>query len=341
MVLRASSIPAVLDYMSAWDEEPADVAAVRKLFSHEDYQFEMRRYGLSSLEHFVSYFSHLKEIRKEEIPDLCEERKNALREKHDSWLDCASNPQKYYKRYEKVKHILREDNLQNLQHRLSAAFPGGVTINDAGVISTLSFGPSFGYVYENALHLDLFGVENICPIEALPYVILHEMHHLQIQKLIGDYSRFTERFSLLDDYIFRFTGEGLAVKFCNNAEGVVSKRMDSTLAANIGVPGIPLLNKHFEEHFALFNDTIQKIRQGAITKSEIDEQFKTYWWNPYLYKDEIDFLPQTPIYSFGNEIFGCIYDAFGIEIMFECFYEPAKAITYFNGADSGYNITEI
>lgn len=323
MVLRASSIPAVLDYLSAWDEEPADVAAVRKLFSHEDYRFEMRRYGVSSLEHFVSYFSHLKEIRKEEIPDLCEERKNALREKHDSWLDCASNPQKYYKRYEKVKHILREDNLQNLQHRLSAAFPGGVTINDAGVISMLSFGPSFGYVYENALHLDLFGVEDICLIKELPYVILHEMHHLQIQKMIGDYSRFTERFSLLDDYIFRFTGEGLAVKFCNNAEGVVSKRMDSTLAANIGVPEIPLLNKHFEEHFALFNDTIQQIRQGAITKSEID------------------FLSQTPIYSFGNKIFGCIYDAFGIETMFECFYEPAKAITYFNGADSGYSIMEI
>nr|WP_300847142.1 hypothetical protein [uncultured Acetatifactor sp.] len=62
--------------------------------------------------------------------------------------------------------------------------------------------------------MDLFGIEDICTIEELPYVILHEMHHLQIQKLLGDYSSFTEKFSLLDDYIFRFTGEGLAVKFC-------------------------------------------------------------------------------------------------------------------------------
>lgn len=341
MELRASSIPAVLDCLSTWDGEPADLAEVRRLFSHEDYKFEMRRYGLSSLEPFVSYFSHLKEIRKDEIPDLCEERKDALREKHDLWLDCASNPQKYYERYEKVKHILREDNLQNLQYRLSAAFPGGVAINDAGVISTLSFGPSFGYVYENALHLDLFGIEDICTMEELPYIILHEMHHLQIQKLIGSYSAFTGKFSMLDDYIFRFTGEGLAVKFCNNAEGVVSRRMDSSLAANIGVPGISLLNQHFEEHFALFNDTIQKIRRGAITESEIDEQFRTYWWNPYLYKDEIEFLLQTPIYSFGNELYGCIYDAFGIDVMFECFYEPTKAITYFNQADSRYYITEI
>lgn len=109
--------------------------------------------------------------------------------------------------------------------------------------------------------MDLFGIEDICTIEELPYVILHEMHHLQIQKLLGDYSSFTEKFSLLDDYIFRFTGEGLAVKFCNNAEGVVSKRMDSSLAANIGVQGIPLLSRHFEEHFSLFDEAVQKIRQ--------------------------------------------------------------------------------
>ncbi len=62
---------------------------------------------------------------------------------------------------------------------------------------------------------------------------------------------------------------------------------------------------------------IQRIKQNSITADEINKQFKSYWWNPYLYKDEIAFLPQTPIYSFGNEIFGCIYDTFGIEILFE------------------------
>lgn len=93
-------------------------------------------------------------------------------------------------------------------------------------------------MYENALHLDLFGIEDICTIEELPYVILHEMHHLQIQKLLGDYSGFTERFTLLDDYIFRFTGGGPGCQILH-----------------------PLLNRHFEEHFSLFDETVQKIRQ--------------------------------------------------------------------------------
>ena len=329
----------MLEYVSKLNTEPADTVALNELFNHEDYRFEMRRYGVSSAEPLISYFSCLNTIEKADIPDLCEDRKNALREKHHLWQDCMANPQKYSSRYETVKHILREESMQDLQHRLSAAFPNGVAIQDAGVVSTLSFGPSFGYVYENALHLDLFGIEDICTIEELPYVILHEMHHLQIQKLIGNYQSFTKQFSLLEEYIFRFTGEGLAIKFCNNAEGVISKRIDDRLNANIGISAMPILNKHFEEHFHLFNDTIQRIHQKTITASELDEQFNSYWWNPHLYQNEIAFLPQTPIYSFGNELFGCIFDAFGMDVMFECFYHPVKVIEYFNKANCGYMIT--
>ena len=340
MELRMSSIPIMLEYLTKMNTDPANKGLLRKIFDHEDYQFEVGRYGLASVEPLIFYFSNLKKVNFKDIPDLSVERKSALRDKHNLWLDCASNPQKYYNRYEKVKHILCEENIQNLQHKLSAAFPIEVGINDASIISTLSFGPSFGYVYENALHLDLFGIEDICTIEELPYIILHEMHHLQIQKLIGSYDSFTQNFSLLEDYIFRFTGEGLAIKFCNNAEGVISKRIDNHLNANIGIPAMTVLNNHFMEHFKLFNDTIKRIKHNAITASEMDEQFRSYWWNPCLYKDEIVFLNQTPIYSFGNEIFGCIFDAFGIKILFECFYNPARTIEYFNKANCGYIISE-
>lgn len=340
MELRISSIPIMLEYLSKLNTEPANKLLLKKIFDHEDYRFEIRRYGLYSMEPLISYFSNLKSVKIEDIPDLCDDRKGALRDKHNLWLDCVSHPEKYYNRYEKVKRILCKENIQNLQHRLSAAFPNGIAINDASIISTLSFGPSFGYVYENALHLDLFGIEKYCTIEELPYIILHEMHHLQIQKLIGNYHSFTENFSLLEDYIFRFTGEGLAIKFCNNAEGVISKRIDNQLNANIGISAMSILNNHFEEHFNLFNDTIKRIKQNSITADEIDEQFRSYWWNSYLYKNEIAFLTQTPIYSFGNEIFGCIFDAFGLEILFECFYNPVRTIEYFNKTNCGYVISE-
>ena len=110
--------------------------------------------------------------------------------------------------------------------------------------------------------------------QALSYVILHEMHHLQTMKLVDSYHSFTEKFSALERYIFRFTGEGMAIKFCNNAEGAISKRMNPGLDANIGIPAMAILNRHFPEHLALFQDTGRKIESGLVSEKEIDEQFR-------------------------------------------------------------------
>lgn len=341
MNLRISSIPMMLEYISRPETEQADPAEAEKIFSHEDYRFEIRRYGLTSTDPLISYFSKLRNIADGDIPELSKERSTALRDKHGLWLECAMNPQKYYERYEKVRHILCEESLRSLQDRLRRVFLDGTAIDNADVISTLSFGPSFGYVYENALHLDLFGIETYCTMEELPYIILHEMHHLQVQKMMGSYGSFTAQFSPAERYIFRFSGEGLAIKFCNNAEGIVSKRLDHNISANSGIPAMSVLNRHFSEHFLLFCDTLDKVKKGLVSDSEIEEQFRTYWWNPNLYPEEMENLPQTPIYSFGNELYGCIYDAFGLKVMFECFYHPIKAVEYFNRSGCGYVIPEI
>ena len=95
MELRISSVPIMLEYLSKMNTDPANKILLRKIFDHEDYQFEVGRYGLSSVEPLVSYFSNLKNVNFKDIPDLSVERKSALRDKHNLWLDCASNPQKY------------------------------------------------------------------------------------------------------------------------------------------------------------------------------------------------------------------------------------------------------
>lgn len=329
MRLRTSSIPLMLEYVAKSGMGQEDPQAATDILGHEDYLFEARRYGLDSREPLVSYFARFRTIAPEDIPELSPDRRTALRDRHGLWLDCAAHPQKYRDRYRRLMGMLTEENLQNLQDRLRAAFPGDVYLDDIDIVSTLSFGPSFGYVHENALHLDLFGVETYCTMEELPYVILHEMHHLQTMKLVGSYHSFTEKFSALERYIFRFTGEGMAIKFCNNAEGILSKRMNPGLDANIGIPAMAILNRHFPEHLALFQDTVRRLEGGLISEKEIDEQFRTYWWNPHLYPEESASLEQTPIYSFGNELFGSIYDAFGLDVMFQCFYHPCKTLEHF------------
>jgi len=338
MELRLSSIPLMLDYVSGLSAHPGDRDTVRKLFAHEDYQFELRRYGITSAEHLTDYFSRLSTIDPAEIPDLSDNhRRNFLREKHCQWLDCINDPQKYYSRYERLKAFFTDDFLADMQQRLTEMFPKGTEmIPDPAIVSTLSFGRSFGYPSEGAIHLDLFGIEEYCTLEELPRVVLHEMHHLQTVKMSEDAGE--TGFTLLDRYIRSFAWEGLAVKFCNNAEGVVSRRIEPELPPNLCVPAISLLNRHFPEHFQLFCGTVGRIRAGTFTEEDMERQQQEYWLNPYLYGEAP--LEQLPLYSLGNELYGCVYDVFGLDAAYECFYHPARLVSWFNRAGCGWSIPE-
>lgn len=340
MELRIASIPLMLDYVSGLDSGPPDRAAAARILSHEDYQFELRRYGIPSAGHLVDYFSRLTSIAPEDIPDLSgNHRRNALREKHAQWLDCARNPQTYDMRCQRMKAMFTDRFMADMQHRLAAMFPAGTRmIPDPAVVSTLSFGQSFGYPYEGAIHLDLFGVETACTMEELPRIVLHELHHLQINKMAEEAGLHAGGLSLLESYILQFAGEGLAVKFCNNAEGVVSRRLEPDLPPNQNVPALSTLKGHFPELFQLFCDTVRRIRAGAFTQEDLAQQNREVWLNPFLYGEP--HLEQMPLYSLGNELYGCIYDAFGLDILYECFYHPAQVIPFFNRAGCGYAIPQ-
>lgn len=335
MELRMSSIPMMLEYVSSLASRPGDRETVRRILAHEDYQFELRRYELSSAEHLIDYFSRLNTIAPEEIPDLSgDHHRNHLREKHSQWLDCVRDPQKYEDRCQRLKTFLTDVLLTEVQRKLAAMFPKGTEmIPDPAVVSTLSFGRSFGYPSEGAFHVDLFGIDKYCSLEELPRLILHEMHHLQTFKMAES---IPDNQSLLEQYIRSFAWEGLAVKFCNNAEGVISRRLDQSLPPNLGVPSIPLLNGHFPEHFRLFCDTVERIRAGEFTGEDMERQWEQVWTNPYLYGEEP--LDQTALYSFGNELYGCVCDHFGLEAAYECFYRPERLVGYFNRARCGWTI---
>jgi len=327
MKLRCSSVPLMLDCI-AEHRSPAG------LLGHPDYRFELSRYGISDTGPLDFYFNNIYNISPDDIPDLSDKRRDELKRKHDMWLDCITNPDKYRTRFEQLTAVLSDDNLAAMTGQLKSAFPpdADIGIDDAEIIVTLSFGNSFGYVYGNALHIDLFGIDRYCTVAELYTIVMHELHHLMIQKLIGDFKQFTAGFTMLDDYIFRFSGEGLAVKFANNAEGVLSRRINPELAANIGLTSMDVLNRHFEEHLSLFKETVGRINSGGISYDEMNRQFRDYWWNPKLYAEEVPMLDQTPIYSFGNELYGAVYDRFGLDTMFGCFRKPSMLYDYLFGA---------
>ena len=331
--LNVSSILPMLDFLRDLKSKRADANKIREIFNHKDYDFEFRRYEISQTEPFINYFMRLSDIKESEIPELDSRYKNMLKNKHTRWLNALENPDYYESLYKKITGSITDEALAGICETVKRGLPADANIDDIHIISTMSIGTSFGYVFDNALHFDIMGF-NDDNLKSLPSLLAHEIHHLAMSKYA---SSLYGNFSPEERYIFNFTGEGLAVKFCNNAKGAVSKPLYANLPVNecLDEFSMEYLNSRFYEALGVFKESLSDIRAGKMKNEDIYEQFNKYWWNPYTEeqsRDEEPLLKQSLIYSFGNDLFGVIYDAFGADILFDCVRHPLKTVEYFEQA---------
>ena len=328
--LHMSSIMPMVEFLRDLKNGRADKNQISDIFSHPDYDFEFRRYEIASKAPLIDYFMKINTIDESEIPELHSDRKNMLKYKHKRWLEAYESPGYYEALHDKIKAFITPDTLEDICVKVKKGLPANTDIDDIRIISTMSIGTSFGYVFDKAIHFDIMGFDN-GGLNTLPSQIAHEVHHLALWKWV---SAFIDSFTLEERYIFNLSGEGLAIKFCNNAKGAVSKAIDDLHPVNEGLDdfSINYLNEHFDETMKVFKDTLIDIRSGKMNKEEMYKQFEDYWWNPYTedqnFGDE-PLLKQSRIYSFGNDLFGTIYDVYGAETLFDCVRHPLKAVEYF------------
>lgn len=144
-----------------------------------------------------------------------------------------------------------------------------------------------------------------------------------------------------------FAGEGLAIHFTNNAEGVLSKRMNPNISKNLGIDNDSMnyLNHHFEETYYEFKQTITKIRNHEIkTIDEINNLIFGYWLDCYIEgqnHEETPYLKQSRLYSLGNELWGVIYDVYGMDGLYEIVNNPKMFVDKFNVALQKINKKEL
>jgi hypothetical protein len=170
---------------------------------------------------------------------------------------------------------------------------------------------------------DRYGIS----VDALPSIVAHEIHHIAMERWVVT---FADSLTLEELFILNFSTEGLAVKFCNNGEGVFSKPLDSTRPAMGG--SMNYLNERFYEAYEVFESTLEKIRSGELGMDDIGIQIENYWESLHTKeqsRDEKPLLNQSLVYSFGNDLFGAIYDVYGAETLFDCVRHPLKAAEYF------------
>lgn len=293
---------------------------VINVFQSEDYMFEFHRYGKRILfEEFIAYFLNFETLETNEIEN------EDLRIHHSYWLDLYANLDKYQKEINTFFNVFKHEDVIEACHIAKNGFPKQYVFPKCKLVFTCGIGQSYGYPYENGMHFDILQLIKDKKTENFKETIAHEMHHLIFNRNIRE-----ETNDLLGYFLQCFAGEGLAIHFTNNAGGVLTKKFDETLPENIGIDAFSMNYLHdcFEETFKKFTQTLSDIHNQKIqTIDEINELIFGYWLDCYMEgqsKEEVPKLKQSRLYSLGNELWGVIYDVFGMDILYEIVNDPSN-----------------
>ncbi|MDT8719584.1 hypothetical protein IAI10_23355 [Clostridium sp. 19966] len=329
--IRYSTIIPMLKLLKKLKEKGIDRSEIEEILSHEDYEFEFSRYkGRVSKEEYIDYILNLPSISDKALEN------EDLRVHHDFYLRFLEKPDRYINEADKWISILTTDLFDRQIEEALKGLPEDVELPNLNFIFTAGIGRSGGYVHKNGMHFDILQLMiNNQSMEEFGTVISHEVHHQGMETIHNKLD--LNNLPLEQIFFVYFSGEGLAVKYCNNAEGVMSKAIHAG-AKNIGMDKFTwkYLNDDFYNTMEHFRKTLNQIRNNDIkTLEELEQDFYDYWMNPYIEgqsKNEIPKLLQFRLYSFGNEIWGIIHDCFGKDKVYETLRNPENFRAVFNEA---------
>lgn len=326
--LRISTINDMINLLKKKKEHTLTRNEIDDLLRRDDYQFEFKRYHHRiHIKEFIDYFMNFENL---EISDIENED---LRIHHSYWIDLYQSLELYEK---DIKHFFLNINEEIVNEAYLIAkegFPDHYIIDEINIIMTCGIGQSFGYPFENSIHFDILQLIKDHHNNDFQYTIAHEIHHLIFNRNIK-----LEENDIEGYFVQCFAGEGLAIHFTNNAEGILTKKFDMTKQSNLGIDheSIKYLNNHFYSIYEEFRKTIYMIRNKDIkTIDEINDLIFDYWLDCHTdeqNQNDIPILKQSKLYSLGNEVWGVIYDIYGINKLYEIVNHPILFIDSLNKA---------
>lgn len=327
--IRYSSIKDMLELCRKLKEGTIKRSEIENMLEHEDYKFELSRYnGRVSKKQFVDYFLQIPKLETGDIEN------EDLRIHHGYYKDLLDRLDFYIEKTNELKRFTRGLFESQIMIALKG-LPDDIVLPDLNFIFTIGIGQSYGYAHKNGMHFDFLQLIKDKSIDDFCATISHEVHHVGMNLL---HNRIDLNSLPVEGLFYLyFTGEGLAVKYCNNAEGVLSKSIYDG-PKNIGLDSFTwkYLNDDFYNTMKRFKQTVIDIRNGNIKSAdELEKQISEYWMNPYIdgqCKGEIPKLKHFRLYSFGNEIWGIIHDCFGKEKVYEALRNPKGFPAVYNAA---------
>lgn len=303
---------------------------IKELLNHEDYMFELSRYkNRVSREEFIDYFLNLPKLNEESIDN------NDLKIHHKYYMYLLDNLDLFLDKEKEIHKWFKRDVFEAQINYALKGLPDDLNLPELKFIFTIGIGQSFGYVHGNGMHFDFLQLIKEKTLEAFCSTIAHEVHHVGMN-LIHE-SIDINALTLESLFYLYFSGEGLAVKYCNNAEGVLSKPINDG-PKNIGLDSFTweYLNSDFNDTMKQFKATIRRIRNNEIrTTEELVTHIEEYWMNPLTKEQKPGDIPKLKhfrLYSLGNDIWGVIHDCFGKGVVYETLKNPQNFPSVYNKA---------
>jgi|SRR5690554_1058190 len=302
-----------------------------RVLDHDTYNFEFSRYdGMISKAEYKEYFLNFPDIEEKSITNP------GLKAHHIYYQHLFDNLELYKTRARELSSKLEQVDFSRQIALARKGLPDELNMPVLRYHFSIGIGPSFGYVFKNGMHFDFLHIvrDDISP-EILGATIAHETHHVGMNVLFDNLN--FEQLSLEEQFYLFFAGEGLAVKYCNNAQGVISCAINEG-PTNIGLDHFSweYLNNDFDNTMAQFQETLRKIRNHEIDSSEkLHHHIRNYWMKSHTESqqpEEIPGLQQFRLYSLGNDIWGVIHDSFGKEVVYETINNPQSFPEIFNQA---------
>jgi hypothetical protein len=171
--------------------------------------------------------------------------------------------------------------------------------------------------------------------------LAHEIHHLGLPlesyfKSIRYQSlQPTSRLKLYSDYLEPMITEGMAMKFCNNAPGVLSSKPDperAFAATRSNLEEWAAFQAQFADiHHRAIKDLREILGPSEIDRDKFKSDYADYWtWKAGEKEGKTYTLGRE--YYYGTELLGVINKAFGRDAVFECLLDLRKIPSLYNEA---------
>lgn len=256
-----------------------------------------------------------------------------LRNHHSYWLDLYENLSWYEEKVKTYFQTFNSDIVNDAYEIAIHGFPKDFNFIACKIVFTCGIGQSFGYANENGIHFDIMQLFRDWENDHFKEIIAHEIHHLIfLENIQFDENNFTHYF------LQWFAIEGLAIKFTNNAEGRLSKRIHPEQPAYLGLDekSMQVLHDNFDAYYEEFKKNIYDLNRGKYkTIDGVNQLIFGYWFNLYTEeqsKNEVPRLKQPKLYFLGNELWGTIYDVYGMDELYQTLQHPDHFIEKFNQA---------